>query len=152
AGAPARRVRRAAGCSGAWGVSAGAGWDGATDAPLPGWEITRPWAASRARARETVIGLTPCRRMISRLDGSRSPGRDRFTSSRRIAASRAILLSFCMRNQDSVIVRGAIAAPPDRRSAWRGTLLAGLGVAAFSGTLPATAFALQGFDPYLVAA
>src|SRR5690606_32733177 len=87
-----------------------------------------------------------------RLDGSRSPGRDRFTSSRRIAASRAILLSFCMRNQDSVIVRGAIAAPPDRRSAWRGTLLAGLGVAAFSGTLPATAFALQGFDPYLVAA
>ncbi|QSI47696.1 DMT family transporter [Thermobispora bispora] len=57
-----------------------------------------------------------------------------------------------MRNQDSVIVRGAIAAPPDRRSAWRGTLLAGLGVAAFSGTLPATAFALQGFDPYLVAA
>ncbi|MFC4529613.1 DMT family transporter [Sphaerisporangium dianthi] len=34
---------------------------------------------------------------------------------------------------------------------WAGTLLAGLGVLAFSGTFPATAFALRGFDPYLVA-
>ncbi|GAA3811288.1 DMT family transporter [Sphaerisporangium flaviroseum] len=33
----------------------------------------------------------------------------------------------------------------------RGTLLAGLGVLAFSGTFPATAFAMRGFDPYLVA-
>ncbi|WP_248960340.1 DMT family transporter [Sphaerisporangium perillae] len=30
-------------------------------------------------------------------------------------------------------------------------MLAGLGVLAFSGTFPATAFALRGFDPYLVA-
>lgn len=34
---------------------------------------------------------------------------------------------------------------------WRGTLLAGAGVLAFSGTFPATALALRGFDPYLVA-
>ncbi|MEU8267113.1 DMT family transporter [Sphaerisporangium sp. NPDC049002] len=34
---------------------------------------------------------------------------------------------------------------------WRGTLLAGLGVVTFSGTFPATAFAMRGFDPYLVA-
>ncbi|WP_440071132.1 DMT family transporter [Streptosporangium sp. OZ121] len=35
--------------------------------------------------------------------------------------------------------------------AWRGTLLAGLGVLAFSGSFPATVFAMEGFDPYLVA-
>ncbi|MFC4584576.1 DMT family transporter [Sphaerisporangium corydalis] len=33
----------------------------------------------------------------------------------------------------------------------KGTLLAALGVLSFSGTLPATAFALRGFDPYMVA-
>lgn len=33
----------------------------------------------------------------------------------------------------------------------RGTLLAGLGVLAFSGSFPATVFAMEGFDPYLVA-
>ncbi len=37
------------------------------------------------------------------------------------------------------------------RPAWQGTALAGLGVACFSGTLPATAFAMRGLDPYLVA-
>ncbi|WP_275424521.1 DMT family transporter [Planobispora siamensis] len=36
-------------------------------------------------------------------------------------------------------------------AAWRGTGLASLGVLAFSGSLPATAFAMEGFDPYLVA-
>ncbi|MBB2912259.1 drug/metabolite transporter (DMT)-like permease [Streptosporangium becharense] len=36
-------------------------------------------------------------------------------------------------------------------TAWRGTLLAGLGVLAFSGSFPATIFAMEGFDPYLVA-
>ncbi len=35
--------------------------------------------------------------------------------------------------------------------AWQGTLLAGLGVLAFSGSFPATVFAMEGFDPYLVA-
>jgi drug/metabolite transporter (DMT)-like permease len=34
---------------------------------------------------------------------------------------------------------------------WWGTVLAGVGVVAFSGTLPATAFALRGLDPYFVA-
>ncbi|MEV6984283.1 DMT family transporter [Sphaerisporangium sp. NPDC051017] len=34
---------------------------------------------------------------------------------------------------------------------WRGTALAGLGVLAFSGSFPATEFAMRGFDPYLVA-
>ncbi len=37
-----------------------------------------------------------------------------------------------------------------RRTAWRGTGLAALGVLAFSGSFPATAFALRGFDAYLV--
>ncbi|GAA3164248.1 DMT family transporter [Planomonospora alba] len=36
--------------------------------------------------------------------------------------------------------------------AWRGTALAGLGVLMFSGSFPATVFAMEGFDPYLVAA
>ncbi|MGV9772911.1 DMT family transporter [Streptosporangium sp. NPDC003464] len=36
-------------------------------------------------------------------------------------------------------------------TAWRGTLLAGLGVLSFSGSFPATVFAMEGFDPYLVA-
>ncbi len=42
--------------------------------------------------------------------------------------------------------------PPEAPGrAWRGTLLAGLGVLAFSGSFPATVFAMEGFDPYLVA-
>ncbi|GAA0842201.1 DMT family transporter [Streptosporangium amethystogenes subsp. fukuiense] len=41
--------------------------------------------------------------------------------------------------------------PESRGTAWRGTLLAGLGVLAFSGSFPATVFAMEGFDPYLVA-
>lgn len=36
-------------------------------------------------------------------------------------------------------------------AAWRGTLLAGLGVLSFSGSFPAAVFAMEGFDPYLVA-
>ncbi|WP_036322459.1 DMT family transporter [Microbispora sp. ATCC PTA-5024] len=58
-----------------------------------------------------------------------------------------------MRADDS-----AIAIPPvavrertPRRRAWQGSLLAGAGVAAFSGSFPATVFAMRGFDPYLVA-
>ncbi|MFF3439011.1 DMT family transporter [Streptosporangium sp. NPDC002721] len=48
--------------------------------------------------------------------------------------------------------RPAGAVPPETRGgAWRGTLLAGLGVLAFSGSFPATVFAMEGFDPYLVA-
>ncbi len=35
--------------------------------------------------------------------------------------------------------------------AWQGTALAFVGVATFSGSFPATALALRGFDPYLVA-
>ncbi|GAA3123480.1 DMT family transporter [Streptosporangium carneum] len=40
---------------------------------------------------------------------------------------------------------------PSEGTAWRGTLLAGLGVLSFSGSFPATVFAMEGFDPYLVA-
>ncbi|WP_440099505.1 DMT family transporter [Streptosporangium sp. H16] len=48
--------------------------------------------------------------------------------------------------------RPAGAVPPEAPGrAWRGTLLAGLGVLAFSGSFPATVFAMEGFDPYLVA-
>ncbi|MFI6513475.1 DMT family transporter [Streptosporangium sp. NPDC050855] len=36
-------------------------------------------------------------------------------------------------------------------TARRGTVLAGLGVLSFSGSFPATVFAMEGFDPYLVA-
>ncbi|WP_435824316.1 DMT family transporter [Microbispora amethystogenes] len=39
----------------------------------------------------------------------------------------------------------------ERRGEWRGSLLAGVGVLSFSGSLPATVFAMRGFDPYLVA-
>ncbi|MEU0478669.1 DMT family transporter [Streptosporangium sp. NPDC006013] len=48
---------------------------------------------------------------------------------------------------------GALGTVPSesRGTAWRGTLLAGLGVLAFSGSFPATVFAMEGFDPYLVA-
>ena len=35
------------------------GRGGATNAPLPGLVTTRPSAASRPRARDTVTGLTP---------------------------------------------------------------------------------------------
>ncbi|MEV0588141.1 DMT family transporter [Nonomuraea sp. NPDC050310] len=41
--------------------------------------------------------------------------------------------------------------PPLRLDARRGTLLAFLGVVSFSGSFPGTVFALQGFDPWLVA-
>ncbi|MFF5206275.1 DMT family transporter [Streptosporangium sp. NPDC000396] len=41
--------------------------------------------------------------------------------------------------------------PAPASTAWRGTLLAGLGVLSFSGSFPATVFAMEGFDPYLVA-
>ncbi|GAA2909993.1 DMT family transporter [Streptosporangium fragile] len=44
---------------------------------------------------------------------------------------------------------GRTASPAG--TAWRGTLLAGLGVLSFSGSFPATVFAMEGFDPYLVA-
>ncbi|MEU7693299.1 DMT family transporter [Microbispora hainanensis] len=55
-----------------------------------------------------------------------------------------------MKADNSATVILPIAAAT-HRSAWRGSLLAGLGVLSFSGSLPATAFALRGFDPYLVA-
>ncbi|MFI6885874.1 DMT family transporter [Streptosporangium canum] len=65
-----------------------------------------------------------------------------------------------MNDKDSAILSGRVAvgsAPAPAGSAassgtaWRGTLLAGLGVLSFSGSFPATVFAMEGFDPYLVA-
>ncbi|TYB50152.1 DMT family transporter [Nonomuraea sp. PA05] len=46
-------------------------------------------------------------------------------------------------------VRGVAVPPPGRPGG--GTGLAFLGVLAFSGTMPATVFAIRGFDPWLVA-
>ncbi len=88
--------------------------------------------------------------MISLLDGSRSPGRSRAASSRRIAAICAILLSLSMKDNDSatVALRVAVPLPEVRRT---GTALAFLGVLAFSGSFPATVYAMRGFDPWLVA-
>ncbi len=61
----------------------------------------------------------------------------------------AILLSLSMKEQDSAIATTAVAVPaPDAR---RGTALAFLGVLAFSGSFPATVYAMEGFDPWLVA-
>ncbi|MCT9934058.1 DMT family transporter [Planotetraspora sp. A-T 1434] len=57
-----------------------------------------------------------------------------------------------METDNSAIAPRSIAAPSlTRRPAWRGTLLAGVGVLSFSGSFPATVFAMRGFDPYLVA-
>lgn len=139
-------------------------------------------------ARDTVTGLTPWRRVSSRLDGRRAPGLSLSASSRSSPVMRTILLSSFMRRKSSAIVPSAVAvtapagdgngAPggdtggtragtggarirggggasvrggPRAGTPWRGTLLAGLGVLFFSGTFPATAFAMRGFDPYLVA-
>ncbi|MBO3746557.1 DMT family transporter [Streptosporangiaceae bacterium NEAU-GS5] len=55
-----------------------------------------------------------------------------------------------MKEHDSATVLRPIAPPPDPRL-WRGTLLAGIGVVAFSGTVPATLYALRGLDPYFIA-
>nr|WP_082534918.1 DMT family transporter [Nonomuraea pusilla] len=57
-----------------------------------------------------------------------------------------------MNSKDSAIVAVAVAptAGPAGRDAARGTALAFLGVLAFSGSFPATAFAMRGFDPWLV--
>ncbi|MBB5133192.1 drug/metabolite transporter (DMT)-like permease [Thermocatellispora tengchongensis] len=55
-----------------------------------------------------------------------------------------------MRDNDSATVLAPIAVPRIS-AAWQGTALAFLGVVAFSGSLPATVFAMRGFDPYLVA-
>ncbi|GAA0928466.1 DMT family transporter [Nonomuraea longicatena] len=52
-----------------------------------------------------------------------------------------------MKSENSAIVAGGVAVP----RAGRGTALAFLGVLAFSGSLPATVFAMRGFDPWLVA-
>ncbi|WP_182879404.1 DMT family transporter [Microbispora sp. H10949] len=58
-----------------------------------------------------------------------------------------------MKYNDSAIDVRPIAASRQgtRQGDWRGSLLAGLGVLSFSGSLPATVFAMRGFDPYLVA-
>ncbi|MDF5754005.1 DMT family transporter [Spongiactinospora sp. TRM90649] len=52
-----------------------------------------------------------------------------------------------MRVKSSATIERPIAVTG---TAWRGTALAGLGVLGFSVTLPATEFALRGFDPSLV--
>ncbi|MBG0828807.1 DMT family transporter [Planomonospora sp. ID67723] len=60
-----------------------------------------------------------------------------------------------MRHNDSATVLNRVAAPfpspAPGSTAWRGTALASLGMLAFSGSFPATVFAMEGFDPYLVA-
>ncbi len=63
-----------------------------------------------------------------------------------------------MRDKNSAITINPIALRPaptrtvtPAETAWRGTLLAALGVLSFSGSFPATVFAMEGFDPYLVA-
>ncbi|MBD3144255.1 DMT family transporter [Microbispora bryophytorum] len=60
-----------------------------------------------------------------------------------------------MKADDSAIdvlpIADVPAANAPRRPAWRGSLLAGAGVLSFSGSFPATVFAMRGFDPYLVA-
>jgi len=58
-----------------------------------------------------------------------------------------------MKTDNSAIVSPSVALhmAADRRRAWKGTLLAGIGVIAFSGSFPATVFAMRGLDPYLVA-
>ncbi|WP_433253995.1 DMT family transporter [Streptosporangium sp. CA-135522] len=59
-----------------------------------------------------------------------------------------------MSTKDSVIVPSGVAVganPARPGTAWRGSALAALGVLSFSGSFPATVFAMEGFDPYLVA-
>ncbi|MFC3981500.1 DMT family transporter [Streptosporangium jomthongense] len=64
-----------------------------------------------------------------------------------------------MRDKSSATLASPIAvgretpapAPAEGGASWRGTLLAGLGVLTFSGSFPGTVFAMEGFDPYLVA-
>ncbi|MFJ2030961.1 DMT family transporter [Streptosporangium sp. NPDC087985] len=49
-------------------------------------------------------------------------------------------------------VPGRAAGPwASLNPAWRGSLLASIGVLSFSGSFPAAVFAMEGFDPYLVA-
>ncbi|MEV7807650.1 DMT family transporter [Microbispora sp. NPDC088329] len=55
-----------------------------------------------------------------------------------------------MKADNSAIAVLSIADDSHRRAS-RGSLLAGAGVLSFSGSLPATALAMRGFDPYLVA-
>ncbi|UGY90456.1 DMT family transporter [Streptomyces gobiensis] len=56
-----------------------------------------------------------------------------------------------METQDSAIAPSTIAVPaPARTSATRGTVLAALGVIAFSLTFPGTAWALEGLGPWSV--
>ncbi|MEV0147736.1 MULTISPECIES: DMT family transporter [unclassified Nonomuraea] len=56
-----------------------------------------------------------------------------------------------MKEQNSAIVADGIAVRPPQVTRQGGTGLAFLGVLAFSGSMPATVFAMRGFDPWLVA-
>lgn len=58
-----------------------------------------------------------------------------------------------MKDENSATVVEAVAVPPRSPStaAGRGTALAFLGVLAFSGSFPATVYAMEGFNPWLVA-
>jgi drug/metabolite transporter (DMT)-like permease len=102
-------------------------------------------------ARLTVTGLTRYLATSSLLDGSFSSGEYRARSRRRLPASsvtlvrltepRSRLLYFYVTDNDSAIRRDSVAV---------GGLLAAAGVACFSFTFPATAWALQGFGPWAV--
>ncbi|WP_052424348.1 DMT family transporter [Nonomuraea candida] len=56
-----------------------------------------------------------------------------------------------MKYENSAIVLDGVAVPGAPAGRSHGTALALLGVLAFSGSLPATDFAIRGFDPWLVA-
>lgn len=57
-----------------------------------------------------------------------------------------------MRDKNSAIATGGVAVPLAIRSdELKGSALAFVGVLAFSGSFPATVFAMRGFDPWLVA-
>ncbi|MER5998457.1 DMT family transporter [Nonomuraea sp. NPDC051941] len=56
-----------------------------------------------------------------------------------------------MKRQNSATAPDGVALPPVLDRAAQGTSLAFLGVLAFSGSFPATVFAMEGFHPWLVA-
>src|SRR5207245_6916337 len=73
-----------------------------------------------------------------------SPGRSEASSSRRVATRPPIVLLSIMRDNGSAFGARTVAVP--------GMGWAAVGVLAFSGTVPATVFALRGFDPLVVGA
>src|SRR5579875_2867222 len=90
----------------------------ATNVPAPGWVTTSPSAASRARARDTVTGLTWRASVSDRVEGRRSPGDRRRTSVRSQSAS-VVLLSLFMKDKDIATVLEGLAVPAGDRRRYR---------------------------------